>query len=253
MGMIVKLEGSLLRLVLIGFALALATATSRADDEALIAKVKTTWRAQDGETAEEIIGKASKVAHFIPRGWEVGKAGESQTVFLSWAKHRNDKKDDEYTIYWEVAADGTMTLGPYYAKPMELGWQAFALSLVSSEVLVDEEKNANLPFLHDLSNFNFVTTPQGKLGDLLKLGGCVITNDPVHVEYAPPNGDDPKKADFWAIQLEVDCDVPGPRYFIKGGIVMFDKHPKEDWRPFSSFSHVIASQPPGFWFKGSKP
>jgi hypothetical protein len=61
------------RLIVIGLALALATASARADDKALIAKVKATWRAQDGETAEQIIGKASKVAHFIPRGWEVGK------------------------------------------------------------------------------------------------------------------------------------------------------------------------------------
>jgi hypothetical protein len=252
MGMIVSLEGSLRRLVLIGFALAQAIATARADDTAFIAKVKTTWRAQDGETAEEIIGKASKVAHFIPRG-VVGKAGDAQIVMFSWAKHRNDKTDDEYTIHLGVAADGTMTLGPYYAKPMELGGQAFALSLISSEVLLDEEKNANLRFLHDLSNFNFVTTPQGKLGDLLKLGGCAITKDPVHVEYAPPTDNVPETGDYWAIQPQVDCDVPGSGYFVKGGVIMFNKRPKEDWRPFSIFARLLANHPPGFWFEGPKP
>jgi hypothetical protein len=244
--MIAKLEGLLRRLVLIGLALVLATATARADDTALIAKVKTTWRAQDGESAEEIIGKASKIAHFIPRGWEVGKAGDTQMVVFSWAKHRNDKTEDEYTIDWEVAADGTMTLDSYYAKSMELGWQAFALSLISSEVLIDEDKHANRQFLRDLSNFNFVTTPQGKLGDLLRLGGCAITKDPVHVDYMPPNLETPAKGDFWAIQFQVDCDVPG-RSFIEGGIVMFDKHAKEDWRPFSSFSRMITRQTPSNW------
>jgi hypothetical protein len=31
--------------------------------------VKTTWRAQDGETAEQIISKAAELTHFVPRGW----------------------------------------------------------------------------------------------------------------------------------------------------------------------------------------
>jgi hypothetical protein len=70
-----------------------------------------------------------------------------------------------------LASDGTVTLGPPYAKTMELGWQPFALSLIASEV-TDEDKEPNLRFLHDLANFNFVTTAQGKLGDLLKRGRC---------------------------------------------------------------------------------
>jgi hypothetical protein len=125
-------------LILTGIALMLASAAVRADDKALIEKVKTTWRAQDGETADQIIGKAAKVAHFISRGWEVDKAGGQEVVTFSWVKHSDDKTDDEYTINWEVAADGTMTLGPPYAKPMELGWQPFALSLIASDVSEEE-------------------------------------------------------------------------------------------------------------------
>ena len=89
----------MLRLVLTGLALAVATAAAHADDKALIDKVKTTWRAQDGETAEQIFAKVSKVAHFVPRGWEVGqKSDRGDPIFFSWARHRNDKADDEYTI-----------------------------------------------------------------------------------------------------------------------------------------------------------
>jgi hypothetical protein len=137
---------------LIGFALGLLSASAHADEKATI-KVKATWRAQDGETADQIIAKASKVAHFVPRGWEVDKTGSGQEVVtFSWARQINDKAGDEYTIYWEMAADGTMTLDPPYAKPMELGWQPFALSLIASEI-ADEEKDPNIGFLHDLSNF----------------------------------------------------------------------------------------------------
>ena len=82
-------------LVVIGFAFVLTTAIARADDKALIAKVKTIWRAQDGETAEQIIGKASKVAHFVPREWEVGKSDAGDLVTFSWAKHRSDKEGDD--------------------------------------------------------------------------------------------------------------------------------------------------------------
>jgi hypothetical protein len=35
-------------------------------------------------------------------------------------------------------ADRTMILGPNYAKPMELGWQALALSLIQSEIDDDD-------------------------------------------------------------------------------------------------------------------
>ncbi|WP_245508875.1 hypothetical protein [Bradyrhizobium nanningense] len=73
----------------------------------IIAKVKSTWRSQDGETAEQIFANASKVAHFVPRGWEVGqKSDAGDAVFFSWAKHRSDKPDDEYIITFRSAPTG---------------------------------------------------------------------------------------------------------------------------------------------------
>ncbi|MEH2488622.1 nodulate formation efficiency C protein [Bradyrhizobium sp. AZCC 2230] len=237
------------QIITLAVAVLLTSLAARADDNATIAKVKSTWRAQDGETAEQIFAKVSKVAHFVPRGWEVDKTGGGQeAVTFSWARHSNDKSGDEYTIFWELAADGTMTLDPPYAKPMELGWQPFALSLIGAEATEGGEK-PNLGFLHDLSNFNFVVTAQGKLGDLLKLGRCAITNDPVAVDYVPKLDEQkPKSGDFWHLQMQVNCDIAGPRYFTRGGVVLFDKRPKEDWHPSSFFAHRIATNAPGHWF-----
>lgn len=236
-------------MILTSIALIFPSIAVSADDKALIEKVKTTWRAQDGETADQIIAKASKVAHFVPRDWEVDKSGSGQEVVtFSWARHSNDKAGDEYTIFWEMATDGTITLDPPYAKPMELGWQPFALSLIDSEV-TDEEKNPNVRFLHDLSNFNFVVTAKGKLGDLLRLGRCTITDDPVSVSYVPKVDDkQPGNGDYWHVQLQVNCDISGPKYFTRGGVVLFDKRVNEDWRPASFFARRIVTNAPGHWF-----
>lgn len=233
-------------LVIAGSTVALA-----AEDD-LIAKVKSTWRAQSGETAEQIFANVSKVAHFVPRGWEVGKVGGRDVVIFSWAKRASDQAGDEYTITFETDPDGTMWLDPEYARPMELGWQALALSLIDSEI-VDEEKSVNVGFLHDLSNFDFVATAQGKLGDVLKRGRCTVTDDPVHVSYVPSNFKQPELGDYWRIQLQVNCDIPGPTYFTRGGVVLFDKRPKEDWRPASFFARRIAGNAPGHWFDRTDP
>jgi hypothetical protein len=223
-----------------------------AADTDSIEKVKKVWRAQNGESPEDIFTKASKVAHFIPRGWEGGKTDTGEAVVFSWAKRRSDKTGDEYTITWEVGSDGKFTLGPPYAKPIELGWQAFALSLIASEV-TDEEKGVNLRFLHDPANFNFVATAQGKLGDLLKRGRCNI-GDPVGVDYVPRL--DEKQADkgnLWRVQLSVNCDIAGPRYFTRDGLIVFVKREKEDWEPQTFFAKRVASNPPGAWFDREDP
>ena len=221
------------------------------EEKELIAKVKSTWRAQTGETAEQITAKVAKVAHFVPRQWDVAYGGDgSKSVVLSWAKHRSDKEGDEYTIGWEIKPDGSTSLDTPYARPMELGWQAFALSLIQGEV--DEDMpEPNRRFLHDLANFNFVDTPQGKLGDLLKKGRCKL-GDPVGVDYVQKLSPD-KDGDFFRLQLSVDCNIPGPRYFTSDGIILFQKRGTEAWQPFSFFAHRIARYPPGSWFDRPDP
>lgn len=217
------------------------------EEKALIAKVKATWRAQTGETAEQITAKVAKVAHFVPRQWDVAYGGDgSKSVVLSWARHHTDKEGEEYSIYWEVKADGSLSVGSPYAKSMELGWQAFALSLIQSEI-DDEDKGANRRFLHDLSNLNFVETTQGKLGDLLRRGKCSL-GDPVGVDYSPKLSPD-KDGDFFRLQLSVNCDIPGPRYFTRDGVVLFAKRGAAAWEPQSFLAHRIAANPPGSWFE----
>lgn len=150
-------------------------------------------------------------------------------------------------ITWEVAADGTMKVEPPYAKPMELGWQAFALSLIASEV-TDEVKGVNLRFLHDPTNFNFVTTAQGQLGDLLRRGRCTI-GDPVGVDYLPKVDEkQTAKGDLWRVQLSVNCNIVGPRYFTRDGVIVFGKLEGQGWEPQSFFAKRIATYAPGTWF-----
>ncbi|WP_245453965.1 nodulate formation efficiency C protein [Bradyrhizobium sp. AC87j1] len=221
---------------------------ARADDNPSIDKVRSTWRAQDGETAEEIFAKVSTVAHFVPRGWEVGrKTDTGEPVIFSWVKHRSDKPTDEYTVTWEVAPDGTMKLVAPYAKPMELGWQAFALSLVADEV-TNDERGANRRFLHDPANFNFVTTAQGKLGDLLRHGRCTI-GEPVGVHYSPKI-DEQQTAEggVWRVELSVGCNVPG----LGDGVIIFEKGEGQDWEPQSVVAKFIDTSPPGSWFEDPK-
>jgi hypothetical protein len=224
---------------------------SDAEEKELITKVKATWRAQTGETAEQITAKVAKVAHFVPRQWDVAYGGDgSKSVVLSWARHRKDKEGEEYTISWDVNDDGTLALGPPYSKTMELGWQAFALYLIESEI-DDDEPGANSRFLHDLSNLNFVQTAQGKLGDLLRRGKCSL-GDPVGMDYVPKLNPD-KDGDFFRLQLSVNCDIPGPRYFTRDGVILFAKRGAEVWQPQSFFAHGIASNPPGSWFDRPDP
>lgn len=219
---------------------------SDAEEKELIAKVKSTWRAPTGETVEQIIAQVAKVAHFIPRQWDVAYGdGGSKSVVLSWARHRADEEGDEYTIFWHINSDGTLELGPYYARTMELGWQAFALYLIQNEIN-DEDKGANRRFLHDLSNLNFVETAQGKLGDLLRRGKCSL-GDPVYVDYVPKVGSD-KDGDFFRLQLSVNCNIPGPQYFTHDGVIVFQKRDTGVWQPQSFFARRIASYPPGTWF-----
>ncbi|WP_370156457.1 nodulate formation efficiency C protein [Bradyrhizobium ottawaense] len=239
--------------LLICFAWSAAMSNSiPASDIPPVERLKSTWRAQDGETIEQIISHVSKVAQFVPQMWGVVELGESDYVFVSWTRHRDNKSDEQYAITWKVALDGTIELASTYAKPMELGWRALALSLIAREI-ADGERNANLRFLHDPTNFNFVTTPQGRLGDLLEQGRCTII-EPVGVDYLPKRNDKPnEKGDLWRILLLVNCDIQGPRYFTYNGVITFEKSEGQDWEPQSSFAKRIATFPPGSWFQRTEP
>ncbi|WP_245315242.1 nodulate formation efficiency C protein [Bradyrhizobium yuanmingense] len=226
--------------------------TSSANDSPLVERLKSTWRAQDGETIEQLISNVSKVAQFVPQMWGVADLGENDFVFVSWTRHRNNKSDEQYAITWKIAPDGTIELASTYAKPMELGWRALALSLIAREV-ADGERDANLRFLHDPTNFNFVTTSQGRLGDLLRQGSCTIV-EPVEVDYLPKRDDKPtEKGDLWRVLLVVNCNIQGPRYFTQNGVIIFEKSEGQDWEPQSSLAKRIAKFRPGSWFQRTEP
>jgi hypothetical protein len=87
----------------------------------------------------------------------------------------------------------------------------------------------------------------------LKRGHCAINSDPVSVSYAPPDDDKPENGDYWHVQLQVSCDIPGPRYFTRDGVVPFDKPRNGDWQPASMFAKRIANYPPGQWFDKPDP
>ncbi|WP_456813742.1 nodulate formation efficiency C protein [Bradyrhizobium sp. USDA 4529] len=225
----------------------------RTSDNPLIDKVKSTWRAQDGERAEQIFSKVSKVAHFIPLGWEVGQKSHSgERVIFSWAKHRAHQAKEEYTVTWEVAPDGATKIVASYAKPMELGWQAFALSLIADEV-TNDESGVNRRFLHNPANFNFVTTAQGKLGDLLRRGRCTI-GEPIGVHYSPTiDEQQATKGGLWRVELSVDCNVPGSSSFTRDGVIILEKREGQDWEAQSFFATLIATYAPGSWFELADP
>ncbi|MGY3538326.1 hypothetical protein ACVIIY_002546 [Bradyrhizobium sp. USDA 4515] len=222
--------------------------TARAVESALVERVKSTWRARDGETIEHIVSKVSKVAQFVPRNWGIAESVDhTEYVYLSWTRHQDNRSDEHYVITWKVGTDGKIEVASPYAKPIELGWRALALSLIASEV-TDGEKDANLRFLHNPVNFNFVTTAQGKLGDLLRHGRCHII-EPVIVDYVRAANDKPtEKEDRWRVLLLVNCNIPGPRYFTQNGVITFDKREGHDWEPQSFLAKKIATFPPGSWF-----
>ncbi|MCP3471375.1 nodulate formation efficiency C protein [Bradyrhizobium sp. CCGUVB1N3] len=220
--------------------------------DALIDKVKSTWRAQDGETAEQIFARVAKVAHFVPKGWERGrKTDAGEPVVLLWARHRTDKAEDDSTVTWEVGRDGTVTLVTPSAKPMELGWRAFALSLLADEA-TSNETGVNRRFLLDPANFNFVTTAQGKLGDLLRRGRCII-GDGVKMDYLPMLDEQQTVKDgLWRVQLSVDCDVQGAGHSTRD-VIAFEKREGQDWEPQSFLAKRIATYAPESLFDFAEP
>ncbi|WP_083513857.1 hypothetical protein [Bradyrhizobium manausense] len=147
---------------------------ARAADSATIDKVKSTWRAQDADTAEQIFAKVSTVAHFVPRELELDrKTDTGEPVAVLWAK-RGVKIEKDYTFALEWAPDGTGRLVTPCAKPIEPGWRSFAHSLIADE-LANNERGVNRRRLHDFTNVNFVTTAQSKLGDHPRRGTCRIS------------------------------------------------------------------------------
>jgi hypothetical protein len=197
------LRGSPMRIVAAIAAVVLGShcAFAEVTDADLMAKFKATWRAQDGMSADEIVSNVERVARFIPRGWKVvrNKAGD-RLIELSWAMRRQDEPGKEYTIEWVAKNDGASFESRQYGKIVDLGWQALALSLIGDDI-ANEEPKANKRFALDNRNYNFISIPQGKLGDILSSNMCVL-NTPMDVSYVPATNVNPG---VFRVQVTVDC------------------------------------------------
>jgi hypothetical protein len=225
-----------MRVVLAVVCLALGTPSALAElaDADLIAKFKATWRAQDGASPDEIISQTERVARFVPRGWKVQRRGGDPLIEFSWAKRARDEPGQEYTIDWVAKIDGTFESTQSF-KVVDLGWQALALSLIGDDV-ANRVRSANVRFLLDPRNYNFITTPRGKIGDILVSSRCAL-NAPVDVSYhSAGNG----KLGRFSIQASVDCRASdlSPR----AGEIIMEKAGSGPWAPQSFFTKQFYRQ-----------
>ncbi|WP_439373117.1 hypothetical protein [Bradyrhizobium sp. DASA03120] len=129
-----------------------------------------------------------------------------------------------------------------YAKPMELGWRACVLSLLSDEIN-SKETGVSRRFLHDPASFDFLTTAQGRLRDLLRSGRCTIC-DGANMHYLlTVDEQEWGKDGLCRVQLSADCDVQGTGYSIRD-VIIFQKRERQDWKPQSFLAKRIASFAP---------
>lgn len=207
--------------------------------------MKTTWRAKDGETAEEILAKVAKVARFIPRGgWTAYRSPDgTKGVAAGFVRRRTDKDDETFSIYWAINADGSISSGPMGFKAVDLGWQAFALLLIQDEV-DDELKGANVKFLFDPRNLNFMRTDAGPLGDLFVKNRCTPGTALHAGGYLDKGGADRRQpGDFWTFDTTVTCKSTLPRYCSQEGPIVFRRTGRELWQPAASCANLLVGRP----------
>ena len=168
----------------------------------LIAAVQRDWHARSGETAHEMVARLSSVARFVPRKWyaEVSKDGKERAVSLEWVHSKSDGNDEALSVTWDIAPDGRV-LGTD-DRLFDLGSSAFAVDAIQNDVN-EERPDANVKFLRDARNLNFVATPQGKLGDLLTAAKCRLAN-PTYVSRVIASFSASKKA-YVRLQATVNC------------------------------------------------
>ena len=224
--------------------------TAKQQTEAIL-RVKHDWHASTGESAEQIIASAAKIAHFIPRRWDADRMDDGRiAVNMAWAEHKQDKSVDEHSMSWVIASDGSIEVTSSYAKTMVLGSAAFNVSLLQNEVTT-EVAEVNTGYLRDPLNYNFINTPNGKLGDLLSSGGCKI-QDPSYIFYEPDINEQKQDKAFF-LKLIVNCNGNGPSYFMNDGYIAVKLNEgSAEWQPLSFFAQRIWDRPPPDWFKDQR-
>lgn len=225
----------------------------------LIAAVQRDWRARSGETAHEIIARLSSVAHFVPRKWyaEVSKDGKERAVSLQWVHNKDDADDESLSVTWDIAPDGRV-LGTD-DRLFDLGSSAFAVDAIQNDVN-EERADANVNFLRDPTNLNFVVTPQGKLGDLLAAAKCRLAN-PTYVSGVIASFSASGKA-YVQLQATVNCrydmfkfkDIVEGTYNFTNALVAFVLADGEtEWVPASFLAARIWNGRSGHWAEVNLP
>jgi hypothetical protein len=216
-----------------------------------ISAVRTRWRAESGESVDEIISKVGKVAHFIVRGgWGASRdSDEEVSVGFGFVRSKATPDDEALSIYWLIAPDGTAKVGGRGFHSIELGSKALALDLIQSEV-DDEVKGADSKYLYDPRNLSYLQTDAGPLSDVFARHRCTPKTALHAAEFAPRGA--PGNAtghDQWTFDTTIDCRVPGARYCTDGGVLVFKRQDHGTWQPATACASVLVGKEPADFMK----
>lgn len=190
--------------------------------------------------------------NFTPRRWyaEVSKDGTHKAVTLIWARKAEEAYDDHVAIVWNLGKDGPVLEAD--DRLFALGSAAFAINAIQQDV-DNEDPAANVKFLRDPKNLDFIDTPNGKLGDLLVAARCRLMN-PTYLLPVTAGWVDGEQG-LIRLQVSVNCpsrtDVlknPDDTYHYIGALIAL-KLPDgaKDWTPTSFLATRIWKGAPGHW------
>jgi hypothetical protein len=176
-------------------------------------------------------------------------------VSMTWARTRGESEDDTAPITWDVAADGHIGIGD---SLFDLGSSAFAVYTIQNDVN-EARPDANIRFLRDPANLNFVPTPHGNFGDLLVAAKCRLAN-PTYLDRVVPPFSTAGKPHV-RIQATVNCAYSLSKlaalediYHHSGALIAFLLQDGEtEWEPASFLAARIWNGLPGHWDEVSLP
>lgn len=216
-----------------------------AEQRDTILLVRSKWRSENGETIDQILGNAAKVAHFYRRGdWEAYRDFDGRPgAGVAFVTNRAAKNDEAITIYWRVEADGSITTASLGFKAIDLGSKAFALELIQNEI-ISEVKAPNTRYLFDPKNLDWLKTDAGSLSELMARARC---NPGVALHaagFAPADASgNTTGRDEWTFDTSVKCKA-GPVYCADGGPIIFKRAEREVWKPVSTCARLLVGQEP---------
>ncbi len=216
-----------------------------AEERDTIALVRGKWRSEHGETLDQILGNAAKVAHFYHRGpWGAYRDFDGRPAAgITFVTSKAAKDDEAITIYWRVEDDGSITTASRGFKAIDLGSKAFALALIQNEI-ISEVKGPNTRYLFDPKNLDWLNTDAGALSNLLVRAQCTPVSALHAADYTPV--DDHRNTtgrDEWSFDTSVKCRA-GPVYCADQGPLIFKRADRGTWQPASTCARLLVGQEP---------